>query len=90
MTEQEAINVFKGFKFIPREMKAIAMGIEALEKQIPKKAKCYEDKFIHCPNCDIGFGYKWECYPTKLNESLENIIYCYSCGQKIDWEGAEE
>ena len=31
MTRKEAINVFKGFKFLPREQKAVDMAIEALE-----------------------------------------------------------
>lgn len=63
--------------------------IDALGKQIPKKAKCYEDKFIHCPNCDIGFGYKWESYPNKVND-YSHIRYCYGCGQRIDWEEQKE
>lgn len=71
------------------QFEAINTSIEALEKQIPKKSKCYEDKFIHCPSCGIGFGYKWECYPTKVND-YSHIQYCYGCGQKILWEGEEE
>lgn len=62
--------------------------IMALDRQIPKKPKCYEDKFIHCPNCGIGFGYKWECYPTKEND-YSHIQYCFGCGQKILWEEDE-
>lgn len=69
--------------------KALKLGIEALEKQIPKEPKCYEDKFIHCPSCGIGFGYKWECYPTKVND-YSHIKYCYGCGQMIDWSEIEE
>lgn len=66
----------------------ISEAINALEKQITKKPKCYEDKFIHCPSCGIGFGYKWECYPTKVND-YSHIQYCYGCGQKLIW-GNEE
>lgn len=84
MTEQEAINVFKGFKFTPREMKAVALGIEALEKQIPKKpstrltsgALQYE---VHdCPICGEHFGFR-----TDVN-------YCEVCGQKIDWSDEDD
>ena len=67
-----------------KSFEALQMAIEALEKQIPKEPKCYEDKFIHCPSCGIGFGYKWECYPTKVND-YSHIQYCYGCGQMIDW-----
>lgn len=74
MNEPRAINIST----------ALQMAIYSLEKQIPKKSKCYEDKFIHCPSCGIGFGYKWECYPTKVND-YSYIQYCYGCGQRIDW-----
>lgn len=77
MTEQEAINVFKGFKFTPREMKAVVMGIEALEKQIPKKPKRY-----------IAFdGIERNGCPSCLrNEILyPGQKYCSVCGQKLDW-----
>ena len=69
MTEQEAINVFKGFKFTPREMKAVEMGIEALEKQIPKMVV---DKDNCCTICEEMIP-RWE------------YQYCPNCGQKIDW-----
>lgn len=82
MTNEEAINVFKGFKFTPREMKAVAMGIEALEKQMPKKA-----------NIDIGYDTEgnawnnWRCPCCRKNYLLddEEYNYCPQCGQKIDW-----
>lgn len=86
MTEQEAINVFKGFKFTPREMKAVAMGIEALEKQIPKKPiqlKGYK-KPCFCPICipsDNTF--------VKCSYEHDTYNYCPMCGQRIDW-GNEE
>lgn len=76
MTEQEAINVFKGFKFTPREMKAVAMGIEALEKQIPKEIEQFivDGKMSRrCSNgCDITGVTMW----ATLN-------YCPYCGQAI-------
>lgn len=33
MTREEAIAIFKGFKFLPREMKAVEMAIKALEQE---------------------------------------------------------
>ena len=33
MTREEAIAVFKGFKFLPREMKAVDMAIKALKQE---------------------------------------------------------
>ena len=36
MTGEEAIAIFKGFKFLPREMKAVEMAIQALEQE-PRK-----------------------------------------------------
>lgn len=100
MTEQEAINVFKGFKFTPREMKAVAMGIKALEKQIPKKPLISHFDFdntdvAYCPNCYNAFGEirPMECgnvhtmkwhYRNGIKES-----HCEVCGQRIDWSDGE-
>ena len=47
---------------------ALDVAIEALEKQIPKKAElCYED--LICPVC--GSDVEWK-------------RYCEECGQRID------
>lgn len=84
MTEQEAINVFKGFKFTPREMKAVAMGVEALEKQIPKKpiikTNAYNHKFYECPNCGIDIEHV----------IFSPYLYCHKCAQKIEKAEVEE
>lgn len=93
MTEQEAINVFKGFKFTPREMKAVEMSIEALEKQIPEKPKIVE---ADMEGMDMETG---EEYTYKIDEAhcihCDHIVglefdrfdkyFCSNCGQKIDW-----
>ena len=63
---------------------ALALAIEALEKQIPKKPiiREAEDSFgyvkhILCPNCkEIDFGYEHPCF-------------CKLCGQAIDWSNDE-
>lgn len=50
------------------EHDALVLAIEALEKQMPKKAElCYED--LICPVC--GADVEWK-------------RYCEECGQRID------
>ena len=63
---------------------AIEMAINALEKQIPKKPYCIEDKMWGCPVCDNHLLPKWVKYPTELMPKTEGLPYCMSCGQKID------
>ena len=49
---------------------AMDMGIEALEKQIPKQLHRYANGTDHCPNCDAnltGMGFK----------------FCVECGQAL-------
>ncbi len=69
--------------------KAVALGMQALEKQIPKKVteKKFPDnpegdrvpmdiKLHYCPCCNvrfIGWGMK----------------YCGECGQALDWSDSE-
>lgn len=48
-------------------------AIEALEKQIPKKAVTKGFVIYHCPNCN-----------GVLND-LVKYPYCDRCGQAIDW-----
>ena len=51
--------------------------INALEKQIAKKSKIYNDKYFDmfdCPNCKQTFD-AWEGYS-----------YCPECGQKLNLE----
>lgn len=85
---REAIKYFKimlldmegmEFKYIPKYYET---AIEALEKQLPKKAE-YEGGFSNngftryrmakCPDCD-----RW-------HSSRDEIIYCSKCGQRLDW-----
>lgn len=96
MTAEEAIEYLKITKLaaesgsvgeIQKDMCNTA--IEALEKQIPKKPVCIEDKMWCCPVCDNNLLYKWIKYPTKLMPKSEGLPHCMSCGQKIDW-GEEE
>ena len=43
MTREEAITIFKGFKFLPREMKAVDMAIKALEQEPTTKNDLADD-----------------------------------------------
>ena len=52
---------------------ALALAIEALYKQIPKKP--YD--IVHCPLCKIEV----ELQPI----DTEQVTYCLHCGQAIDW-----
>lgn len=58
---------------------------KALEKQIPKKPICVEDKMWCCPKCYNNLLNKWVKYPTKLVPKSAGLPYCMSCGQAIDW-----
>lgn len=68
---------------------AIYVAIKALEKQIPKQPKEYEDKYYACPNCGNVTMMKWERYPDRLMDKSNGLPYCLGCGQCLDWEGIE-
>lgn len=60
---------------------ACRMGMEALEKQIPKKP--IKDKYHRycCPFCE---------YIVFINNPAlidEFVPYCENCGQALDWTG---
>lgn len=79
MTNEEAIRVFKGFRFLPREMQAVDMAKSALEKQIPKEPSqlLKHTDYFHweCPICHMSYGM-----------ATQKVKYCYNCGQAIKWE----
>ena len=56
---------------------ALALAIEALYKQIPKKP--YD--IVCCPLCKIEV----ELQPI----DTEQVTYCLHCGQAIDWSDDE-
>ena len=64
---------------------AFDMAVKALEKQIPKKPKEYEDRFYGCPNCANPLMHKWEKYPSVLMSNSQGLPYCLNCGQALDW-----
>ena len=87
MTLQEAIEFFKGELEGGKcsehcvQCNANELALQALEKQIPKKAKNITTTLYYkqgrCPNC---------------NALLKNTmnIFCSDCGQALDWsEDAE-
>lgn len=61
------------------------MAIQALEKQIQKKPKEYEDKYYSCPVCGNILLHKWKKYPLVLMGRKDSLPFCLSCGQKLDW-----
>lgn len=82
MTYERAIEILnpehrEHYESIEPVNEACRMGMEALEKQIPKKAKESDlhiryVKIYECPNCKGEFS--------------GNISkYCYHCGQALDW-----
>ena len=51
---------------------ACRMGMEALEKQIPKRLHIV-DELYHCPRCG------------EKDAVLQGDNYCFNCGQALDW-----
>ncbi len=95
MTPQEAIETIKiaiaevEWDYPMDYTVAFEEAITALEKQIPKKPKEYEDKYYACPNCGNVTMMKWERYPDRLMDKSNGLPYCLGCGQRLDWEGIE-
>ena len=85
MTDFEAIKDIKENILPCVGGKSLVVAINALEKQIPKKPDCIEDKMWCCPVCDNNLLPKWIKYPTKLMPKAEGFPHCMSCGQAIDW-----
>ena len=105
MTTQEAIKQLQtehdliageheldGSQFAPALLEALAMAIEALEKQTPKKPKHVITNMgingnfrRECPSCG---WLMFERVTTK--DASEPVVcrilnFCQSCGQRIDW-----
>lgn len=86
MTEQEAIKHLLDISSDMPSMEckywieSIKLAIAALEKQITKKPNkkmmlCEGTYIGHCPTCNEGIN--------------SELLYCCTCGQKIDWEESE-
>lgn len=90
---EDAINHFKSLqKRYTREHNGkmctkVAVALESMEKQIPKKPirqhekyqRWYNDKFF-CPSC--GESAETDCGDPFANYGLD---WCNHCGQAIDW-----
>jgi len=72
MNKQEAIRILGETKLCSPLGQACFVGIEALEKQMPKKIDRVGNK---CPVC--------KCY---LASKPIGDNYCFNCGQAISWE----
>lgn len=73
-------------KFAEDDYKANEMAIQALEKQIPKKPRKTDSyrgvlKRVYayvCPTCGNA------CLEKYMNKR-QNTMFCWNCGQKLDW-----
>lgn len=86
MTPERAIEILnpehrERYDSIETVNEACRMGMEALEKQIPKKplnqTEEFGDTYGHCPCCN-----------TILNDFIE-LKRCKDCGQALDWSDEE-
>jgi len=95
MTESEAIKELQENIDLPFgsniSKEAAKLAIQALEKQIPKnprKTDSYRGvlKRVYayvCPTCGNV------CLEKYMNER-QNTMFCWNCGQKIDWSDEYE
>ena len=75
---------------IGEHIKSIEIAIQALEKQIPKKPRKTDSyrgvlKRVYayvCPTCGNV------CLEKYMNER-QNTMFCWNCGQKLDWSDEE-
>lgn len=96
MTKQEVIDKLRNIKlymkivdsqdhdlqFSNNDYTTIDIAIKAVEKQVPKKPTRIKDikDFSGRHYC-----FKGEC-PKCGNTVGEPELYCYHCGQKLDWD----
>lgn len=90
MVESEAIKEFQQNIDMPFgsniSREASKLAIQALEKQIPKKPRKTDSykgvlKRVYayvCPTCGNA------CLEKYMNER-QNTMFCWNCGQKLDW-----
>ena len=96
MEENQAIEIVKKEKAYmdshagKAQSEAFQMAINALEKQIPKKPRKTDSyrgvlKRVYayvCPTCGNV------CLEKYMNER-QNTMFCWNCGQKLDWSDEE-
>lgn len=72
MTNKEAIAVFKGFKFLPREQKAVDLAIKALEER-PQGEWIDIDSLVSKAMCS-------NCKNIIITEPFGKPNFCPNCG----------
>ena len=102
MTESEAVEKLKNMrlfmqitdknsehKFAEDDYKANEIAIQALEKQIPKKATLEGDGYA--PDGKFVLD-EWicPCCETRYEVDYDDYDYCPNCGQKLDWEDGDD
>ena len=88
MTHEEAIKTLDRIRdesgWTNNAYDSLALAIEALEKQIPKKP-LHMHKNYYCPICKEDGWILWDdAIPNDMDE------YCGKCGQAIDWRITNE
>ena len=92
MTAERAIEILdpthrEHYDSLETVQTACRMGMQALEKQIPKKPVsinddsigCFnDDKKLACPNCKKPIINVW-------SKSKYNPHFCHYCGKALDW-----
>lgn len=73
---------------------ALKMAKEALEKQIPKKARYVDIRFRNhgrkiSDGCSLSKCYKCPNCGSNIFHVFDDENYCEHCGQAIDWEEGE-
>ena len=85
MTTERAIEILdpthrEHYDSLETVNEACRMGMQALEKQIPKKPIFNWGAFHYCPTCiDINEHVSYDYLVDKGTK------YCWRCGQALDW-----
>ena len=74
----KACKKFAYYSSVPRIEKLFELAIVALKKQIPMKVK-------HPINMEGKYN-TLVSYCLSCGTTVRDIKYCYSCGQKLDWQ----
>jgi hypothetical protein len=90
MTYERAIEILnpehrEHYESIEPVNEACRMGIQALEKQIPKNPIADRYPWCICPVCGGSI------YVEKVQEHIQEneTTYCEHCGQALDWSDTE-
>lgn len=93
MAEQEAKTLIEWFETrrgqtLKLNNKGIDCVIESLKKQTGENIKTeirygmgYEYNDCYCPSCN-----QFICFQPERDKYSKRMIYCFTCGQKLNWE----